>query len=241
MIIAKKTGKKKIKKVKKKGAAKKAVKKKPTPKLPPIQKIDDMKAYDMVKKARLPVIPFMFVKKEEDLKIALRKAGFPCVMKVSGKEIIHKTEVNGVKMNINSPEEAATAFEDLMKIKGADRVLVQKQESGLELILGAKSDPTFGHIVSLGIGGIYVEILKDVTFRIAPLTADDAEAMLKELKGYEILAGARGQKPINFKSLHDTIVRFSRFIINNKAKAIDINPLICNDRGCFITDIRMIK
>jgi len=245
MIIPKKKGKKSVKrKVVSKKTAKKSVSEKKTVKNPSkviIDKMDDIKAYDMFKKSRFSIAPYAFVKRESDIKIALRKTGFPCVMKVVSKQIIHKTESNGVIMNISSPEEALEAFTKIMKIKNAENVLIQKQINGKELIVGAKSDPSFGHIISVGIGGIYVEILKDVSFRVAPIDKAEAELMLQELKGFDILNGARGEQPINLKNVYETLVKLSNLVSNKKLKEVDINPLICNEKGCWITDIRVVK
>jgi succinyl-CoA synthetase beta subunit len=217
---------------------------KPAPKAPPtpvIIKMPDEKAYELFKSARVPMAPYGFVKRDNDLPAVLKKIKFPIVMKVSGQNIIHKTEVGGIIKNINSDASAMDAFKKLMAIKGAEKVLVQKQLQGLELIVGAKSDPQFGYIVSVGIGGIYVEVLKDVTFRVAPISTSDAAAMVRELKGYEILAGARGAAPINFAALYDALTKVSRLVGTAKLKELDINPLFCTPEGCWAADIRAVK
>lgn len=221
---------------------KKPITKKPVIKLkiPTIEKISDGKAYDIIKKYKIPIPKHFFSKKEKDIPFILKKIGFPCVMKVSGS-IVHKTEVGGVKTNIMNEQQGLEAFKTLMKIKGCERVLIQKQVEGIELIVGAKYDPQFGAIVSVGIGGIYVEILKDVVFRVAPITINDAESMIRELKGYDILAGARGTKPINFNVLYDTLVKVSKLAVSERIKEMDINPLFCDDKGCYAADVRIVK
>jgi len=210
------------------------------PKLLAPPKLLDERAWELLKASRVPVVPFMFVKREADLPIALKKVGLPAILKVSGPMIIHKTELGGIKTAMTE-DEAKAAFAALMKIKGADRVLVQKKMAGLEIIVGAKSDPQFGHIVSIGLGGIYVELLKDVAFRIAPVGMDDAIAMIRELKGYEILAGARGQPAVNLQALADVLVKVSRFAVSEKVKEMDINPLFATVEGCWAADIRIVK
>lgn len=212
--------------------------KKPAP--PPIEKVPDEKAYDMAKKARIPIVPQMFIKSEKDLPTAFRKLGFPLVLKVSGPTIIHKTEIGGVKF-ASSGGAAIAAFKELMKIKGAEKVLVQKKLSGLELIVGAKSDPQFGQVVSVGIGGVYVEVLRDVAFRVVPFSLSDAAAMVKELKGYDILAGVRGRPAINFDALYDVLLKVGRLAAKQKLKEMDINPLFCNEEGCWAADVRIVK
>lgn len=208
--------------------------------LPPVEKVPDEKAYAMLKKARIPVVPYMFLKSEKDLPKAFRKLGFPLVLKVSGRSIMHKTEIGGIKYASNGGQ-AIAAFKELLKIKGAERVLIQKKLTGIELIVGAKAAPQFGHVVSLGIGGVYVEILRDVTFRVVPLTTENAANMVKELKGYDILAGARGKPAINFEALYDVLVAVGRLAAREKVKEMDINPLFCTPEGCWAADIRIVK
>ncbi len=231
----------------------KAVSKKPSPPKPKsaakpisipaliINKIPDQQAFELVKKSSLPLAPFAFVKSEKELPQVLKKIGFPCVMKISGKNIVHKTEFGGVKTNIQNELSAISAFKELVKIKGCEKILVQKHLSGVELIIGGKSDASFGYIVSIGLGGTYAEILKDVTFRVAPITVVDAEAMVKELKGFEILNGGCGQKPVNFAALYELLVKISRFVVLNKFKELDLNPVFCSSEGCWIADVRVVK
>ena len=109
------------------------------------------------------------------------------------------------------------------------------------MIVGMKWDKSFGPVVTAGIGGIYVEILKDVTFRVCPISSWDAEEMIKELKGYEILKGARGGKAIDFKSLFEVLIKVCKLSIANKIREMDINPLFCSDKGCLAVDIRVMK
>ncbi|MBU3896332.1 MAG: acetate--CoA ligase family protein [Nanoarchaeota archaeon] len=208
-------------------------------KLPIIEKLDDNKAYDMVKSAKLPTLKTIFLKTEKDIP-SLKAIGFPCMFKVSSTKIVHKTEVDGI-IKVNTPEEADEAFKKLMKIKGAEKVLAQEFKDGIELIIGAKSDPQFGCVVSVGLGGIYVEVFKDVKFRVCPIAVSDAEAMVKELAGYEMLAGARGKPPINFNSLYDLLVRVGNFALKNGINEMDMNPVFCDDKGCHIADIRIIE
>lgn len=204
-------------------------------------KMPDEEAFDIIKRYRIPIVPYIFCKKEKDLAAIAKKIGFPAVMKVSSRSIIHKSEVSGVKTNISNLEEAVATFKQLIKIKGCENVLVQKQLSGTELMVGAKADPNFGHIVSVGLGGIYVEILKDIAFRVCPITKLDVEQMVSELKGYAILAGVRGAKAIKFDMLYDVIVNVSKLAIAKKIKELDINPLFCNENGCWAADIRIVK
>jgi len=218
------------------------VSKKPKVVKPLIEKMPDEKAYDLLKRYRISLLPYAFCKNEKQLSLALKKVGFPCVMKVSGKTLIHKIDIGGIRLNINNEEEARRTFNELLKIKGCEKVLVQRMiKEGYELILGAKHDKQFGSVVAIGLGGIYVEILKDVAFRVCPISVKDAEDMVLELKGYNILKGARGKKAVNFNALYDTLVKVSRLSIAQKIKELDINPLFCNEKGCFVADVRIVK
>jgi len=230
------------KKHKPKKASKKAKPKAaPVPKQVVVPRFSDEKAFEMVRAARIPVVPYMFIKKVEDLPVALKKLGFPAVLKVSGERIVHKSDVGGVVKNVNTLPEAEEAFKKLMKIRGAEKVAVQKQLSGFELIIGAKSDPQFGEIISVGIGGVYAEVMKDVAFRVCPIIINDAVAMVKELKGFEIIAGARGEKPVKFEALYDVLMKVSSFAAKNRVKEMDLNPLICSNEGCWAVDVRIMK
>lgn len=214
---------------------------KPAVKLMPIDKIPDEKAFELLKNAKIPVANYGFCKNDKDVLEAFKKIKAPVVMKISGMKIAHKTEFGGIAKDINSEAQAIETFKRLMKIRGTEKILMQKQVSGVEVIVGAKNDPAFGHVISVGLGGIYVEILKDVAFRIAPLTSESAVAMVKELKGYEILAGGRTGKPINMNALYDVLVKVSRLAVSNEVKEMDINPLFCSSEGCIVADVRISK
>jgi acyl-CoA synthetase (NDP forming) len=222
-------GKKRRKKVKKKV--------KPT-----IRKMPDEKAYELLKRYRIKLPKYAFCKNEKQLEKALKKVGFPCVMKVSNG-IIHKTEAKGVVLNINSEDEARKTFYRLMKIKGCKKVLVQEMiTDGYEIIIGAKKDPQFGRIVALGAGGIFTELLRDVSFRICPISRSDAESMLKEVKFSDVLfKGFRGIKPVKPDVIVDVLLAVSRLIEKNKKiKELDINPLLVTRNKAVAVDVRII-
>jgi acyl-CoA synthetase (NDP forming) len=209
---------------------------------PEFKKMPDEKAYDLLKRYRIPLPEYAFCKKEEELKVALKKIGFPCVMKVSGN-VIHKTNVNGVRLNINSEDEALFAFKELMKIKGCERVLVQKMlTEGYEVIVGGKKDPQFNKVIALGAGGILTEFIKDVSFRISPLSREDAEQMLREVKFSDlILKGFRGQKPADANSIIEVILSVSKMMESNpQIKELDINPLFAMPTKAVAVDVRII-
>jgi len=243
----KKIKRKNIKKIKPKVKIIKKVRKVKKPKKikivkPLFNKMSDEKAFNILKRYRITLPHYAFCKNEKQLSLALKKVGFPCVMKVSG-DIIHKTDVKGVRTNIENEEEARKNFNELIKIKGSDKVLVQKMiKGGYEIIVGGKKDPQFNRVVALGAGGIFTEFLKDVSFRIAPLSRRDAEEMLREVKFSDlILKGFRGQKPANPDPIIDTILSVSRIMERYpNIKELDINPLFATSTKAIAADVRII-
>jgi len=220
----------------------KSVKKIKPVKIEAIEKLDDEKAYDILKRFRITLPPYRFCKNEDQLTDALKRIGFPCVMKVSG-DIVHKTNVNGVRLNIKNIDEAKKTFHELIKIKGCKKVLVQKMiTEGYELIVGGKKDPQFGRIIAFGAGGIFTELLKDVSFRISPLNRIDAQEMVKEVKFSDVITrGFRNQKPADINSIVNVILSVSRIIEKNpKIKELDINPLFATSTKAIATDVRII-
>lgn len=206
------------------------------------KKMADENAYEMLKRYRIHLPEYAFCKKEEELKDALKKIGFPCVMKVSG-DIIHKTNVNGVRLDIKTEEEAVKTFQELMKIKGCKKVFVQKMiTEGYEIIVGGKKDPQFRCVVALGAGGVFTEFLKDVSFRVCPISRIDAEEMLREVKFSDlILKGFRGQKPADSNSIIEVILSVSKIMENNpQIKELDINPLFAMPEKAVAADVRII-
>ena len=206
------------------------------------KKMPDENSYDLLKRYKIPLAPYEFCKNGKELSVAFKKVGFPCVMKVSGN-MIHKTNVNGVRLNIKSEEEAIKTFQELLKIKGCEKVLVQKMMTeGYEIIIGGKKDPQFNRVVALGAGGIFTEFLKDVSFRICPVSRSDAEEMLKEVKFSDlILKGFRGQKPADANSIIEIILSVSKIMENNSnIKEIDINPIFAMSSIAIAADVRVI-
>jgi len=177
---------------------------------------------------------------------AADRIGYPVVIKIISPDVLHKTDVGGVLFNVRDHDEAVWGYERLMtRLKGKkiDGVLVQRRASdkSFELIVGGKRDPNFGQMIMVGMGGIYVEVLRDFTFRICPVTRDDVEEMLHELKGYPILEGARGRPPVNHKALVDTILSVSRLLLAEDPAEFDINPLMVNEKECLAVDMRILR
>jgi acetyltransferase len=174
--------------------------------------------------------------REEVLALA-REHGFPLVLKVVGP--IHKSDVGGVTLNIKSTDHLLAEFDRMMRIPGATAVMVQPMLAGVELFIGAKYEPRFGHVVLCGLGGIFVEVLKDVSSGLAPLTYDEAYAMIRSLKSHRIIQGARGQPPVDERKFADIIVRLSTLLrFATEIKELDLNPLIGTPTRVTAVDAR---
>lgn len=166
------------------------------------------------------------------------KIGYPVVAKCVGP--IHKSDVGGVVLNIRSEEHLAFTFNRLMKIPDTTSVMIQPMLSGKELFIGAKYEPKFGHIVFCGLGGIFVEILKDVAYGLAPLSLQEASSMVRSLRAYKIIEGTRGQKGLNEKLYTEIIVRLSIMLrFAPEIKEMDINPLLANEEKVTAVDARI--
>ncbi len=189
--------------------------------------------------AGIPSVKEMVVKSEEEAVDAASRLGFPLVMKVIGP--VHKTDVNGVVLNIRGLKNVKYHFQRLREIEGATGVLMAEMASGLELFIGAKYENKFGHVVLCGMGGIHVEVFKDVTSGLAPLTMCEASSMIKNLKAYKLLKGYRGQKGVSQRKFAEIIVRLStllRFAV--EIRELDINPLFGNGDRIVAADARIL-
>ena len=197
---------------------------------------------DILSCAGIPLVPELVATSKEDLSPLtsnLSPLTFPVVAKVVGP--VHKSDVGGVALNIRTPEHLALEFDRMMQIPGATGVMVQKMLRGTELFIGAKYEERFGHVVLCGLGGIFVEVLKDVRSGLAPLTYGEAFSMIHGLRGYKILQGTRGQQGINEKKYADIIVRLSTLLrFATEIKEIDINPLLADGDDVVAVDARIL-
>ena len=194
---------------------------------------------DILECAGIPLVPELVSTSKEELTAFANRVGYPVVAKVVGP--IHKSDVGGVALNIRTPEHLALEFDRMMQIKDATGVMVQKMLKGTELFIGAKYEERFGHVVLCGLGGIFVEVLKDVSSGLAPLTYGEAFSMIHSLRGYKILKGTRGQKGINEQKYADIIVRLSTLLrFATEIKEIDLNPLLADENGVVAVDARIL-
>ena len=194
---------------------------------------------DILKAAGIPAVEEKACRTAGETIAATRETGYPVAMKVVGP--VHKSDVNGVVLNINSDQHLEAEYHRLMKIPGAEAVLIQKMLRGTELFIGAKYEPAFGHIIICGLGGIFVEVLQDVSSGLAPLTYDEAHSMIRSVKSYRIIKGTRGQPGINEKLFAKIIVHLStilRFAV--EIKELDLNPLIGHGDDITVVDARIL-
>lgn len=188
--------------------------------------------------AGIPLVPELVSTSKDELSAFAEKVGFPVVAKVVGP--VHKSDVGGVSLNIRSKEVLAAEFDRMMQIPGATAVMVQKMIRGMELFIGAKYEERFGHVVLCGLGGIFVEVLRDVSSGLAPLSYGEAYSMIHSLRGYKILKGTRGQQGIDERRYAEIIVRLSTLLrFATEIKEIDINPLIADANDVVAVDARI--
>ena len=189
--------------------------------------------------AGIPLVPEMVSTSKEELATFAQKVGFPVVAKVVGP--LHKSDVGGVALNIRTPEHLALEFDRMMQIPDATAVMVQKMLRGTELFIGAKYEERFGHVVLCGLGGIFVEVLKDVSSGLAPLSYGEAYSMIHSLRGYKIIKGTRGQKGINEQKYAEIIVRLSTLLrFATEIKEMDLNPLLADENDVVAVDARIL-
>ena len=195
--------------------------------------------HDLLESAGIPLVPETVSDNLDTLVEFAERVGYPVVAKVVGP--VHKSDVGGVALNIRSKEHLALEYKRMMKIADARSVMVQKMISGTELFIGAKYEPRFGHVVLCGLGGIFVEVLKDVSSGLAPLSYAEAYSMIHSLRGYKILQGTRGQKGINEKRYAEIIVRLSTLLrFATEIKEMDINPLLADEDQVTAVDARIL-
>ena len=203
----------------------------------------------LLKELGLPVAQSRLVTSKQEAVQFAESIGYPVVMKGMSRDIVHKTEAGIVKLNMSNPIEVETAFAEIIENasnynKHAEMagILVQKMApKGTELIFGVKKDPVFGHQLVIGFGGIFVEIMKDFAMRMMPVTVEDVEEMLQELKTYPIIKGYRGQAGLNRKVIADICLGLNELIEQRpEIEELDLNPVIFAGQDAFICDVRIL-
>ncbi len=186
---------------------------------------------------------YLVARSEDEALAICEKIGFPVVMKIVSPDVVHKTDAGGVKLNIASTEEARRAYRDILetfKYQHIEGVAVQRMaRSGIEAIIGVTRDPSFGPLIMFGLGGVFVEVLRDVSFRILPITEKDAAEMINDIRGSDILKGYRGQA-VDLESLKKLLLKISRLVVENpEIQELDLNPLFLYRDGYVTVDARM--
>lgn len=201
--------------------------------------------------AGTPFPAYRFAATRQEAIDAAEEIGYPVVLKIISQDVLHKSDVGCVKLGLGTPEAVVNAFDEVVanartfkrdaRITGA---LLSKMEEGdgVEVIIGGLNDPTFGPTLMFGLGGVYVEVMRDVSFRVCPITPDDADQMIRELDGFPLLAGVRGGKPVNLESLRGALLNVSAFLMENPRIAqLDLNPVKVHEHGLSVLDARLVQ
>ena len=201
-------------------------------------------AFEVLKAYAIPVADYRVIYRKEDLKKAMDQIGSPVALKVISPNILHKSDIGGVALNISHLAEAEEAYDKMRRlVKGPPSgVLVQKMVlGGKEVILGTKQDPSFGPVVLFGLGGIYVEVFKEASLRVAPINRPEAEEMISELRTAAILKGIRGERPMDIETLVENLLRLSQLMMDfSEIEGIDINPVMVLEEGAVAVDCRIL-
>jgi len=209
----------------------------------------ETEAKELLREYGIPVPDFKLIKSEEEITGLTKEINFPIAMKIVSPDIIHKSDAGGVKLNIKNEKEAKLAYQGIIsKVKKYNK---EAQIFGVitysmipkitEIIIGIMKDPHFGPVIMFGLGGIFVEVLKDISFRILPIEERDAREMIAEIEGYEILKGVRGEGPKDIKAIKNLILKISQLALENpEISEIDLNPVFVFEKGLQVIDARMI-
>jgi acetyl-CoA synthetase (ADP-forming) len=197
----------------------------------------------------IPVTTFKLAKNEAEAVEHATLIGFPIVLKIVSADILHKSDVGGVVVNIKNAKEVRSAYKQIMgnvkkhsaSAKIAGMLVQEMAPAGTEVIVGSIKDPQFGPAVMFGLGGIFVEVLKDVTFRVAPLTEDEATEMIGEVRAYPLLKGYRNTPPADIKAITKILLNTSKLVMDHQEiKELDLNPIMVYEKGAKTVDARII-
>jgi acyl-CoA synthetase (NDP forming) len=211
--------------------------------------LTEIESKELLAQAGVPVVETRLARtKKEAISIA-KELGFPVVLKIASPDIIHKSDAGGVKLGLKNATEVGRAYRQIMDLVKQREpqatiygVSVQRMiQPGIEVIMGMSKDAQFGPVLMFGLGGVFVEVLKDVSFRIVPITRRDARQMIEEIKGYPVLKGYRGQEPANIEALEDMLLKLSHFVEQSpQIKELDLNPIFAYPDGAVAVDARII-
>ncbi len=211
--------------------------------------LTEIEAKELLKQAGVSVVETKLVTSGEEAISISRQFGFPVVLKIASPDVVHKSDAGGVKLGLKTSRQVGKAYDDILETIGQkypeakiQGVSVQKMaRPGVEVIIGISKDAQFGPVIMFGLGGVLVEILKDVSFRIVPLAQRDAREMIREIKGYPLLEGYRGQEPVDVANLEELILKVSNFVEQNpEVEELDLNPIFAYGDGAVAVDARII-
>jgi len=211
--------------------------------------LTEIESKEILKEAGVPVVEARLAQTKAEASALAKKIGFPVALKIVSPDVVHKSDSGGVVLGLNNATQVSEAYSKILsavkkhyakaKIQG---VSVQKMaKPGVEVIIGMTKDAQFGPVLMFGLGGILVEVLKDVAFRIVPLTKRDAHEMIREIKGHPLLEGYRGQEPADIAFLEDLLLKVSDFVDKNpEIKELDLNPIFAYKNRAVAVDARVI-
>ena len=211
--------------------------------------LTEVESKQVLEEAAIPVVRARLARTAQEASRAAGELGFPVALKIVSPDVTHKSDVGGVRLGLSSAQAVEATFDEIMaavkerqpeaRIEG---VSVQPMaRPGIEVILGMSKDPQFGPVLMFGLGGILVEVLKDVAFRIVPLEPRDARQMIREIKGFPVLQGFRGQEPADLEALEKLILRLSAFVeAHPEIEELDLNPVFAYKDGAVAVDARVV-
>jgi len=211
--------------------------------------LSEVDAKELLASAGIPVVEAKLAATADEAVTLADGVGYPVALKIVSAQITHKSDVGGVILNVPDATGVRTAFEEIMAAgKNADPsatidgVSVQRMaEPGIEIITGMTMDAQFGPVLMFGLGGVLVEVLKDVAFRVVPIEPKDAKQMIREIQGYPVLEGIRGQEPADVEALESLLVQLSAFIeANPEIAELDLNPVFASQTGAVAVDARIV-
>jgi len=211
--------------------------------------LTEVESKDLLRGAGINIIDTKPATSREEAIVISKQLGYPVVLKIASPDIAHKGDDGGVVLGLKTPNQVGKAFDKILAavrqkypqavIQG---VSVQKMaRPGVEVIVGMSKDNQFGPVLMFGLGGIWVEVLKDISFRVSPLTRKDAAEMIREIKGYSLLTGYRGQEPVDVSKLEDILLKVSDFVeLNPVVKELDLNPIFAYSDDAVAVDARIV-
>ena len=211
--------------------------------------LTEIESNEILRQGGISVNEIKLATSKDEASSISKQFGFPVVLKIASPDITHKSDAGGVKLGLKTSKQVTKAYDDIMEAIGQKHpqatiqgVSVQKMaRPGVEVIIGVSKDAQFGPVLMFGLGGIWVEILKDVSFRIIPLTKRDVKEMIREMKSYPLLAGYRGQKPVDVSNLEELLLKVSDFVEQTpEVKELDLNPIFTYSDGAVAVDARII-